>query len=81
VTVTATSFTHAQVFDRVLLAVIPLQWVRCEHCFRRQYVNVLCRVEYPQHCRPFSVTTENGDLGVSRAALCPRTDNGTGWAN
>jgi hypothetical protein len=37
-------------FERFLLPLFLLRPVRCEHCFRRQYVTVLCEVqERPQH--------------------------------
>jgi len=37
------------VFERVLLPLLLLRPVRCDDCFRRQYVSVLCRVpERPQ---------------------------------
>jgi len=32
------------VFERVLLPLFLLRPVRCEHCFRRQYATVVCRV-------------------------------------
>ena len=32
------------VFERVLLPLFLLRPVRCEHCYRRQYVTVLCEV-------------------------------------
>jgi hypothetical protein len=32
------------VFERVLLPLFLLRPVRCEHCYRRQYVSVLCQV-------------------------------------
>jgi hypothetical protein len=38
------------VFERVLLPLFLLRPVRCEHCYRRQYVTVLCQVAArPQH--------------------------------
>jgi hypothetical protein len=37
-------------FERCLLPLFLLRPARCEHCFCRQYVTVLCEVqERPQH--------------------------------
>jgi hypothetical protein len=35
------------VFERTFLPLFLLPPVRCEHCFRRQYVTVVCQVSEP----------------------------------
>jgi hypothetical protein len=41
------------VFERVLLPLFLLRPVRCEHCYRRQYVTVLCQLgARSQHAEP-----------------------------